>query len=117
MKADELERRTHQGPNAWLYREALINGYVDHTVSVRNSGTFFCTQFPNDREKQWRADLCEALITALEHPDPVIRTRAAFQATEYATRIFALGSSPGPRHCDAVREARSVVERLVRGER
>jgi len=113
MKADELERRTMTGSNTWLYREAQANGYVDHTVSVRNSGVFYCRKF-DDRETQFRAYLCESLLTALEHDDPIIRVRAAFQAAEYCARLFGMGKTPGPRHCDALREARNIIETLVR---
>lgn len=113
MDLATLEARAATGPNAWLYREALTHGYVDHSIEVRSSGVFYARPFM-DREKQMRCYLCESLLTALEHPEPLIRARALCQAFAYAGRIEGMGMTPGPRHCDALLEIRNKLEETLR---
>lgn len=104
-----LEQRAASGDNAWLYREALQNGYVNPDIKVRSTGIFFCAVM-SDNETQLRCYLCESLLTALEHESPVIRIRAAIQAFNYAGRLQGLGKTPGPRHCDALLSVRNRLE-------
>ncbi len=114
MSPETLEARASTGPNAWLYREALQNGYVNHGLSVRNTGVYYCALFTDDREIQLRCYLNESLLTALEHDDPLIRVRATLQAYAYSGRLEGMGKTPGPRHCDALLEARNRLEAEVR---
>lgn len=114
MKPAVLEAKASSGPNAWLYREALQNDYCDPTLEVRSSGVFYARLFASDREKQLRCYLCESLLTALEHGDPLIRVRALCQAFAYAGRLEGMGLSPGSRHCDALLEIRNLLEEMVR---
>lgn len=113
MDRATMEKRAETGPNAWLYREALQNEYADHGMEVRSSGVFYCRVL-EDRETQLRSYLCESLLTALEHPEPVIRARALCQAFAYAGRLEGMGTTPGPRHCDALLEIRNRLESEVR---
>jgi hypothetical protein len=112
LTQDRLESRAATGPHCFLYREALQNEYADLSVPVRSSGVFYARPF-QDREKQLRCYLCESLLTALEHPDPVIRVRAAVQAFAYAGRLEGMGKSPGSRHCDTLLEVRNWLESAV----
>lgn len=114
MDLATLEARASSGPNQWLYREALQNDYCDTTLDVRTSGVFYCRPFPGEREKQLRCYLCESLLTALEHPEPIIRARALCQAFAYAGRLEGMGTTPGPRHCDALLEIRNRLEETLR---
>jgi hypothetical protein len=110
----EFEARSQTGRNSYLYREALTNDYVDFGLEVRSSGMFYARPLV-DREAQLRCYLCESLLTALEHADPVIRLRAACQAFAYAGRLEGMGSTPGSRHCDALLEVRNMLEEVFRG--
>jgi len=109
-----LTAKAETGRLAWLYREALQNDYCDPAVEVRSSGVFYCRPFPGEREKQLRAYLCESLLTALEHTNPLIVVRAAAQAWAYAGRLEGMGTTPGARHCDALLEMRNRLEAMVR---
>jgi hypothetical protein len=113
MDRTEFERRSQTGRNSFLYREALQNDYVDFSLEVRSSGVFYARPF-QDRETQIRCYLCESLLTALEHPEPLIRIRAACQAFAYAGRLEGMGSTPGSRHCDALLEVRNLLEAQVK---
>lgn len=113
MNQAEFEARSQTGRNCFLYREALQHGYVDFSLEVRSSGMFYARPF-TDRETQLRCYLCESLLTALEHPEPLIRLRAACQAFAYAGRLEGMGTTPGPRHCDALLEVRNMLEAQVR---
>ena len=113
MDIATLEARSASGDNAWLYREALQNGYCNPELEVRLSGVFYCNTFPEDRELQLRCYLCESLLTALEHADPVIRVRAAVQAFAYAGRLEGMGKTPGPRHCDTLLTIRNWLEKVA----
>jgi hypothetical protein len=113
MQRPEFEARSQTGRNSYLYREALQNDYVDFSLEVRSSGMFYARPF-QDRETQLRCYLCESLLTALEHPDPIIRLRAACQAFAYAGRLEGMGTTPGSRHCDALLEVRNMLEEMVR---
>lgn len=114
MQRSEFEARSQTGRNCFLYREALQNDYVDFSLDVRSSGMFYARPFAGDREKQLRCYLCESLLTALEHPEPLIRLRAACQAFAYAGRLEGMGTTPGARHCDALLEVRNMLEAQVR---
>ena len=114
MSPETLEARCATGPNAWLYREALQNNYVNHGLNVRNTGVYYCALFPDDRETQLRCYLNESLLTALEHGEPLIRVRALLQAYAYSARLEGMDKTPGPRHCDALLEARNRLEADVR---
>lgn len=113
MDRETMEKRAASGPNAWLYREALRNEYTDHSMEVRSSGVFYCRPL-EDREMQLRSYLCESLLTALEHAEPVIRVRALCQAFAYAGRLEGMGTTPGSRHCDALLEIRNRLENEVK---
>jgi len=113
MNRPEFEARAQTGRNSYLYREALRNDYVDFSLEVRSSGMFYARPFV-DRETQLRCYLCESLLTALEHPEPLIRLRAACQAFAYAGRLEGMGTTPGSRHCDALLEVRNMLEAQVR---
>ena len=114
MDITTLTSKAQTGPNAWLYREALQNDYCNPELDVRSTGIFYCRAFPGEREKQLRAYLCESLLTALEHTDPLIVVRAAAQAWAYAGRLEGMGTTPGSRHCDALLEMRNRLEAMVR---
>jgi hypothetical protein len=113
MNRVEFEARSQTGRNSYLYREALAHDYVDFSLEIRSSGMFYARPF-TDRETQLRCYLCESLLTALEHPEPIIRLRAACQAFAYAGRLEGMGSTPGSRHCDALLEVRNMLEGLIR---
>jgi len=113
MQRPEFEARSQAGRNSFLYREALANDYVDFSCEVRSTGVFYARPF-QDRETQLRCYLCESLLTALEHTDPLIVVRAAAQAFAYAGRLEGMGTTPGPRHCDALLEVRNRLEAMVR---
>lgn len=114
MSPETLEARCATSPNAWLYRDALRGGYVNHTLTVRNTGIYYCALFPADRETQLRCYLNESLLTALEHHEPLIRLRATLQAFAYAGRLEGMGHTPGARYCDALLEARNRLEAQTR---
>lgn len=113
MNQSDLQLKSESGPSAWLYREALQNDYADPNVVVRTSGMFY-VRLIADRETQLRAYLCESLLTALEHSDPIIRVRAACRAFTYSGSLVGMGKSPGPRHCDALLDVRNRLEEMVR---
>lgn len=124
MTKDEIAAASESNrSSAFLYREALRNEWIDHTMNVRNSGQWYVPVLSADeyrntptllREAQLRAYLCESLATALDHPDPVIALRAYGQATAYAGRLEGMGTTPGSRHCDALLEARNRLESMLR---
>jgi hypothetical protein len=114
MNRTEFEARSQTGRNAYLYREALTNDYVDFSLEVRSSGMFYARPLGRGREAQLRCYLCESLLTALEHADPVIRIRAACQAFAYAGRLEGMGITPGSRHCDALLEVRNMLEAQIK---
>lgn len=121
MTREEIERASQSGPHCFLYREALQNGWIDHSMHVRNSGMwyvpFLAEHTPDygkkEHETQIRAYLCESLATALDHSEPVIRVRAAYQAFCYAGRLEGMGTTPGSRHCDALLEVRNWLESCI----
>ena len=114
MTKDEIVSASQSSrSSAFLYREALQNGWIDHSMHVHNSGQWYVPFLMTsndgppskaDRELQIRAYLCESLATALDHDDPIIALRAYGQATAYAGRLEGMGSTPGSRHCDALLE-------------
>lgn len=114
MSPETLASKAASGPNCFLYREAEQNGYVDHSLDVCSSGIFYARAFADDRERQLRCYLCESLLTALEHPEPIIRVRAAVQCFAYAGRLEGMGTTPGPRHCDALLAIRNWLESIAR---
>lgn len=112
LTPESLELLASNSRHAFLWREAWRNEYVDFSVRVRSTGMYYC-RFFDDPETRWRCYLNESLLTALYHPDPVIRVRAAVQAANYAGRIEGMGKSPGSRHCDAILEVRNMLEGLI----
>lgn len=110
MTLEELTAKAESGPYCFLYREALRKNYVDYSGIRRVTGTWATCYISGD-VRRWEAWLCEALATALEHPDRVLATRAAWQAQEYATRLIQLGYTiGGPCWHDALKDA---LERSV----
>lgn len=118
MTFEELTARAESGPYAFLYRTALKNNYVQYNTERRFSG-MWATSFMAGEVRRCEGWLCESLATALEHPDRIIATRAAFQARQYATKLIQQGLSiGGPQWHDALRDAvQRVVDFVAEGSR
>ncbi len=108
------EFNSYTGPYAFILRDAQAADEIDWSTVIQKSGMWCVRLLADDRERQYTAWFRESLATALLHPNPVVATRATFQAIQYAGWLKNQGLG-GPTYYDALAAAQNRVVDQLKG--
>ena len=120
MNREQIEQAAVSGPHAFLYRDALQNNWIDFSFGrMVQSGSWYVPMVLGangsgcDMDRQLRANLCEALVSALTHSNKKIAFRAFKQAVHYVARLEGLGTTAGVAYYDALSSAQQRIETFL----